>query len=265
MKVCPNCGHENSDTGKFCEECGTKLVEAPKFCPECGTKLEGTTKFCPECGCNLATGVAPQEYNSDSETEAYDSDTNDIVEYEDSTELSVSEDNEDYEEYVDEDEYEEYETKSDKLSKVVDKYITNINKSGVAYIRKAVQNEKYAQIFQNLRSKIDKYIENSEIIGFIDTSITGNGKAGLVFTENDILEVSSGASWKLPYMWLKACDIEYTGKKITFLNSSMFNCGIGWLKKGMDISIDSTWYNIPALNDCINEIMSTWENYWDSI
>ena len=36
MKICKNCGHENSDSGKFCEECGTKLEGMPKFCPECG-------------------------------------------------------------------------------------------------------------------------------------------------------------------------------------------------------------------------------------
>ena len=56
MKICQNCGHENTDSGKFCEECGTKLVEAPKFCPECGTKLEGMPKFCPECGFSLLSG-----------------------------------------------------------------------------------------------------------------------------------------------------------------------------------------------------------------
>lgn len=58
MKICQNCGHENSDSGKFCEECGTKLVEAPKFCPECGTKLEGMPKFCPECGFNVVDNNA---------------------------------------------------------------------------------------------------------------------------------------------------------------------------------------------------------------
>lgn len=58
MKICKNCGHENSDSGKFCEECGTKLVEAPKFCPECGTKLEGMPKFCPECGFNVVDNNA---------------------------------------------------------------------------------------------------------------------------------------------------------------------------------------------------------------
>lgn len=74
MKVCQNCGHENSDTGKFCEECGVKLVEAPKFCPECGAKLEGTPKFCTECGTAVGAGSrasAPAKPNPANRTGNY--------------------------------------------------------------------------------------------------------------------------------------------------------------------------------------------------
>lgn len=62
MKICSNCGYENSDNGKFCSECGTKLQDSSMNCPECGANVEPTNKFCLECGYNLMDEEAAREW-----------------------------------------------------------------------------------------------------------------------------------------------------------------------------------------------------------
>ena len=235
MKICPNCGRENGDTSKFCAGCGTKLEEASKFCPGCGAELEDHARFCSKCGYALTDETI----------------NNDVyAEYEDSNYADGSDSSDDYEEYVDEDEYEDDETTEEKITKIVDKYIYDINKSSTAYNSTKLHDSEYSQVLQNLRSNIAKDVSSSEIIGFIDTTVFGKGKAGLVFTTEALYEGSAGVSWKIPY-WQMG-DMNCTGKKIVFNGTK--DCGIGWLKKGMDIDIDSTWYNIPALKDCLDEI-----------
>lgn len=263
MKVCQNCGHENSDKGKFCEECGAKLVEAPKFCPECGTKLEGTPKFCPECGSNLAedTEVSDDDeheddsLDSDDDGESSENPFGGLVKAFKAFSALNDDDNEsdDYdEEYAedDEDENEDDETTEEKIREIVDKYINVIAKDNMWYRSAAVAKPEHAQVFQNVRANIAKDVSQSEILGFIDTTIFGKGKTGLVFTTEALYENSAGALWRVPYYRMYAMNCN--GKKIVFEDTD--DCGIGWLKRGMDISIDSTWYNIPALKDCLEEI-----------
>lgn len=254
MKICQNCGHENTDSGKFCEECGTKLVEAPKFCPECGKKLEGTPKFCPECGFSLLSGEKNDEdYSTEYEDNSYETDdeVEDTYESEDE-DYSYSEDDsesDDYEEYVDEDEYEDDETTEEKIRKIVDKYLFDINKGYVAYKYAAVNNSEYSQVFQNVRSYIAKDVSQTEILGFIDLSLIGKGKAGLVFSTSALYEKKSGSSFKIPYHRMGR--LQSNGKKITFVGTD--DCG-GGLSKGMDCDVDNIFYNIPALKDCLEEI-----------
>lgn len=346
MKVCQNCGHENSDKGKFCEECGEKLVEAPKFCPECGTKLEGTPKFCPECGSNLAedTEVSDDDEHEDDSLDSDDDeessenpfgglvkafkafsalndDDNESDDY-DEEYAEDDEDSADYEEYVDEDEHEDDETiidenlrelidnaintitneineipdenfrelideaKTDenlreliddemtkekfcelmkekvqrkliaekkiekKIREIVDKYINVIASGNMWYRSAAVAKPEHAQVFQNVRANIAKDVSQSEILGFIDTTVIGKGKAGLVFTTEALYEKSAGSLWKVPYSRMSF--MNYNGKKIVFGNTE--GCGISLLVRGMDIYIDSDSYNIPALKDCLEEI-----------
>lgn len=254
MKICQNCGHENSDSGKFCEECGTKLVEAPKFCPECGIKLEGTPKFCPECGFSLLTGENNDEdYSTEYEDNSYETDDEIVESYDTEDEdYSYNEDDsesDDYEEYVDEDEYEDDETTEEKIRKIVDKYLLDISKGYTAYKYVWVNNSEYSQVFQNVRSYIAKDASQSEIIGFIDVTVFGKGKNGLLFTTSALYEKSTGAWWKVPYN--KMGRMKSNGKQITFEGTE--GCGRGLSGIG-DIIIHNEFYNIPALKDCLEEI-----------
>ena len=251
MKICPNCGHENNDTGKFCEECGTKLVEAPKFCPECGTKLEGTPKFCPECGFNLTSGANSEDITDDYEEESYelDDESEDTYFYEDENDNSYSDESDDYEEYVDEDEYEDTETTEEKIRKIVDNYIDTIAKDHMWYRAAGCADTKYTQVFQNVRSNIAKDVKQSEIIGFIDHSLIGKGKSGLVFTTSALYEKDSGSCFKIPYH--RMGKMQSNGKEIKFLGTK--DCGTG-LAKGVDCHVDNIFYNIPAFKDCLDEI-----------
>jgi membrane protease subunit (stomatin/prohibitin family) len=53
VALCPNCGAEASQSGKFCPDCGQPL-SMPVTCAKCGTESPRGTKFCPECGTGLA-------------------------------------------------------------------------------------------------------------------------------------------------------------------------------------------------------------------
>ena len=270
MKVCQNCGHENSDKGKFCEECGAKLVEAPKFCPECGTKLEGTPKFCPECGNNLAEDTEVSD-DDEHEDDSLDSDDdgessenpfgrlvkalsglnalNDDDDESDDYDEEYTEDDEDSaddEEYVDEDEYEDDETTEEKIRKIVDKYLPIINKGGTYYRYAAVQNPEYAQVFQNVRSIFAKNTKQVDLLGFIDTTIMGKGKNGLLFTNSAIYFKQAGFKGVyIPYSKISSMSIK--GSFLYFLGTA----GNGFFDT--DISIIDV-INLPALKDCLEEI-----------
>lgn len=252
MNICQNCGHENSDSGKFCEECGSKLIEVPKFCPECGAKLEGIPKFCTECGFNLFTysSVCNESDTDDYKEISYESDNEDenTYSYEEEN-ASYYGESDGYEEYVNENEYGNYETTEEKIRKIVDKYIEKIAKDSVWYKSAECVDSKYAQVFQNVCSNIAKDVRPSEIIGFIDHTIIGKGKNGLVFTKSALYEKSVGAGFKIPYNRMGS--MQSNEKKITFGETK--DCGTG-LSKGMDCDVDNIFYNISAFKDCLDEI-----------
>jgi len=66
--ICPKCGKENPELGKFCNYCGASL-EQGKLCSKCGAENPQTSKFCYNCGANLdQTNLCPKcgtEYNKD--------------------------------------------------------------------------------------------------------------------------------------------------------------------------------------------------------
>ena len=254
MKICQNCGHENSDSGKFCEECGTKLVEAPKFCPECGKKLEGTPKFCPECGFSLLSGEKNDEdYSTEYEDNSYETDdeVEDTYESEDE-DYSYNEDDsesDDYEEYVDEDEYEDDETTEEKIKKIVNKYIGDINKSETSYSSAAIANPEYAQVIQNVRANISNDKKQSELYGFVDVTLFGKGKAGLLLTNDTLYLKEPGGSIVLPYYAMGEMYIK--SNSLYFKNTKGYGKGLLNLD---EVRIDGISYNLPALKDCLEEI-----------
>ena len=49
VALCPHCGAEAPQSGKFCADCGQPL-SMPVNCLKCGAESPRGTKFCPECG-----------------------------------------------------------------------------------------------------------------------------------------------------------------------------------------------------------------------
>ena len=47
--ICPKCGNESTELGKFCNRCGAELAQA-NVCPKCGAKNNEDAKFCFNCG-----------------------------------------------------------------------------------------------------------------------------------------------------------------------------------------------------------------------
>ncbi|MBR2362984.1 MAG: zinc ribbon domain-containing protein [Spirochaetaceae bacterium] len=239
---CSYCGYENKDAAKFCGNCGKKIQEVPKYCPECGAEVEGAGNFCLECGYNLADSdsLDPELFRMKTPEEIMatfgcDDDSDDEYE-EDDGDCSWNED---------------LENEKERITSIVDKYIRDISKGNTFYDSGDVKNSKYSQVIQNVRSNIAKDTGPSDVVGFIDTTVFGKGKAGLVFTTEALYEKSTGCWFKVPYyrMWNMECN----GKKIDLIGTD--DCGTG-LKSKMDISIDNIWYNIPALKDCLDEIFA---------
>ncbi|MGC9398126.1 MAG: protein kinase domain-containing protein [Anaerolineae bacterium] len=53
--ICPHCGAENRDDGRFCKQCGQPLATMSssgdeRRCPQCGTSLRAAARFCKQCG-----------------------------------------------------------------------------------------------------------------------------------------------------------------------------------------------------------------------
>lgn len=255
MKICQNCGHENTDSGKFCEECGTKLVEAPKFCPECGIKLEGTPKFCPECGFSLLSGENNDEdYSTEYEDNSYETDdeVEDTYESEDE-DYSYSEDDsesDDYEEYVDEDSYEDDESVEDRIVSLLDEYLPKICKGCTWYTKSGGTFDKpeYRTRIENARSKIVYNRSASEILGMLDITIFKNGKDGLVFLTDGISFDYGFSKVTVPYTQMGEMFLD---KALHFQHWIENKNNSAW--KG-DVTIYGIYYNLSTLKDCLEEI-----------
>ncbi len=139
----------------------------------------------------------------------------------------------------------------EKLAKIVDQHIDTINKSGATFTSGLVSNPRYAPILQRVRENIVRDSGASDIVGYIDMTLIGYGKAGLVFTEDALYERYAGSSFKVRYLHMRymQCD----GKQITFRRTS--DRGRGLMSYG-DVWIDSGVYDIPALKTCLEEILA---------
>ena len=292
MKNCPNCNYENDDTNNFCTECGTKLETSPIRCPKCETELTNQAKFCHNCGRKLTEDSKETPrisffgnilgQTTSCNDEENDDDNNDIdwdnYEMKSADELRAmfdgdNEDDEDDEDYCDDyDEDDELEILDKKVSDmqnrcnaeyerfinkantleiklIIKKYLDQISKDHVHY--DFTDTEKYPQVFQNVMKNITKDVNEEEILGFIDVTVFGKGKAGLVFTTEALYEKGPMFSSKVPDY--RRTSLSCNGKKITFHKTE--DCGTG-LVSGMNISIDDTYYDLSALENCLNEIIA---------
>ena len=59
MKICNECGYQNSDESNYCSNCGSKLKnDEPSgviSCAKCGAKNNTESHFCLNCGADLST------------------------------------------------------------------------------------------------------------------------------------------------------------------------------------------------------------------
>lgn len=137
----------------------------------------------------------------------------------------------------------------DEIVVVVDNYISSIAGGYPCYNSDECQSTSYSSILQNVMLNITKNVDKKDIIGFIDVTVFGKGKNGLVFTKDALYEKSPGSSFKVPYNRMKS--ISYNGKKIVF--NATKDCGTGLMEK-MDIYLVGQ-YNIAALKECLDEII----------
>ena len=291
MKTCPNCNYENNDTNNFCTECGTKLETPPVRCPKCETELTNQSKFCHNCGTKLTEdsketpisspfgffGKLFEQKTSSNDDKDYDDDNNDIdwdnYEMKSEDELqAMFGSNDDNENDEDDDELEILDKKvsdmQNRFNAQIEKSEHLINKTITLQIKFIIRQylpqiskdhtyydftgtEKYPEILQKIMKNIAKDVNEEEILGFIDVTVFGKGKAGLVFTTEALYEKGPMFSFKVPYY--RMTSLSCNGKKITFHKTE--DCGTV-LVSGMNISIDDTYYDIPALENCLNEIIA---------
>lgn len=138
------------------------------------------------------------------------------------------------------------EERRQKKIDVVAQYISDVNTSGVAYTHGAVNNPEYAQVIQSAITHMAPGIKQSDIIGLIDTTLFGKGKAGLLFTYDNLIYKSIGASFSIAYADI---DMEIKGSNITFRNTRQNGTG---LMGGMDCYIDE--FNTKQLTKMLFEL-----------
>ena len=150
-----------------------------------------------------------------------------------------------YEDYIDESD----DTKENKIRRIVDKYITDINKSGTGYSSAAINNPEYYQVIGNAMKNISKVKFKEQLFGFIDVTIFGKGKAGLLFTDDILYVKEAGGSIILPYSMITEMYIK--NDALYFKNSK--GCGYG-LSNLDEVYISGISYNLSPLKDCLEEI-----------
>lgn len=280
---CTECGTKLETPPVRCPKCETELTNQSKFCHNCGTKLTEDSKETSSRSPFGFFGKLFEQKTSCNEEETDNSDNDDDIDWDNyemksEDELRAmfdgdNEDDEDDEDYCDDyDEDDELEILDKKVSDmqnrcnveyerfinkantleiklIIKKYLAAISKDHAHY--DFTDTEKYPQVFQNVMKNIAKDVNEEEILGFIDVTVFGKGKAGLVFTTEALYEKGPMFSFKVPYY--RMTSLSCNGKKITFHKTE--DCGTV-LVSGMNISIDDTYYDIPALENCLNEIIA---------
>lgn len=132
---------------------------------------------------------------------------------------------------------------------IIRQYLPQISKDHTYY--DFTGTEKYPEILQKIMKNIAKDVNEEEILGFIDVTVFGKGKTGLVFTTEALYEKGPMFSSKVPYY--RMTSISCNGKEITIHKTE--DCGTGLVSQ-MNISYNDISYDIPALENCLNEIIA---------
>ena len=281
---CTECGTKLETPPVRCPKCETELTNQSKFCHNCGTKLTEDSKETPISSLfgffgrlQKTSSNDDKDYDDDYDNdEENDDDNNDIdwdnyeMKSEDELRAMFGSNDDDCDDYDEDDdeleildkkvsdiqnrfnaEYERFINKANTLEikLIIKKYLPQISKDHTYY--DFTGTEKYPEILQKIMKNIAKDVNEEEILGFIDVTVFGKGKAGLVFTTEALYEKGPMFSFKVPYY--RMTSLSCNGKKITFHKTE--DCGTG-LVSGMNISIDDTYYDIPALENCLNEIIA---------
>ena len=290
---CTECGTKLETPPVRCPKCETELTNQSKFCHNCGTKLTEDSKETSSRSpfgffgrLQKTSSNDDKDYDDDYDNdEENDDDNNDIdwdnYEMKSEDELRAmfdgdNEDDEDDEDYCDDyDEDDELEILDKKVSDMQNRFNAQIEKSE-HLINKTITlqikfiirqylpqiskdhtyydftgTEKYPEILQKIMKNIAKDVNEEEILGFIDVTVFGKGKAGLVFTTDALYEKGAMFSSKVPYY--RMTSISCNGKEITIHKTE--DCGTGLVSQ-MNISYNDISYDIPALENCLNEIIA---------
>lgn len=290
---CTECGIKLETSPIRCPKCETELTNQSKFCHSCGTKLTEDSKETPISSLfgffgrlQKTSSNDDKDYDDDYDNdEENDDDNNDIdwdtYEMKSEDELRAmfdgdNEDDEDDEDYCDDyDNDDELEILDKKVSDMQNRFNAQIEKSE-RLINKTITlqikfiirqylpqiskdhtyydftgTEKYPEILQKIMKNIAKDVNEEEILGFIDVTVFGKGKAGLVFTTDALYEKGPMFSSKVPYY--RMTSISCNGKEITIHKTE--DCGTGLVSQ-MNISYNDISYDIPALENCLNEIIA---------
>ena len=186
-------------------------------CPSCGRTCQVGDEVCESCGADLTVEDDEENYANDEVTNEYDP-TIDRVGYQ----------------------LEEEEEK--KLIKVINKCIENIACECDFYDTEALEDDDNEDLLDDVVDNIADNCDSDEIVGFIDTSSSGSGKTGLVFTKIGIIE--KGEDYKLNLPYKKMGDLSMDDGKLVFVNTKGFGSGE---QKDKDVYIKDTYYDIDVL------------------
>lgn len=257
---CSECGAKISDTAKFCPECGAKVEKEVYVCPECGKEVGKNAKFCEHCGAKLESDE-DEEYVEVCPNCGQELKPGALfcpncgVEFDEDDEDYDDEDDEDYDE--EEIDLDEYEIEVDdalkaKMSKIIDRYLGRINDDGAVYTSRDVLNPDNEDIFSNVMSKITQDEKLEDILGFIDTTMFGNGKGGLVFTTHAVYDKDGvGKATRVPYGAISTLTVD--DEDLFFDDTAFLNEDVD------DLMFICTLYKAEPLKACLDELMDLLE------
>lgn len=144
------------------------------------------------------------------------------------------------------------ESVDDKVEGIIAKYIKKIPKSSSAipYLVKNFEwnDDKSRKKMKNALSKYALKVREDEVVGFIDTSFFGNGGSGILFSKYGIAFDYAFEKIFAKYVEIERIEIKKGKDLILYGRFSERKDDFN------DPSIDSIYYNLPILKECLEEI-----------